>query len=295
MEKFNALTVDRLELCFKGSIALHNTMEAQEFFNLPHFNLFPTQKSLGLVKYGVELNQAIPDVPYRYFGTITLRLEETEENNRDYKYFWLTLNNQMLYTLPSQRFIKIYIKLLANELHWTLNNITKFELAYDVAFNAQKAIETYIKNTDWDNIFLNKTFPTGTHIPYLAHDGYGTDQEITLEQYRIKGSDKKFQLYVYDKAQEITHSDKYYIEDYYGQSLPTLWRCELRCYKPQFEEFQEKYRIDVETLLEDYLFEPNGQELIMEYLSSRLLRFRKNRNNIKSVYQIVKEATIVEE
>ena len=290
MDKFNALTIDKLELCFRGSIALHNTMEAEEIFDLANFRIFPLKKSLGIVKYGVELKDSVPDMKYRYFGTITIRLgDDDEQEPTTHRYFWLTINNEMLYSVNTQREIKILIKLLASSLNWELNNITKFELAYDLDADFTNSVRSYIENTQWDNIFLGKVFPQDAHIPFLTHECWGTATTIELEHMRIKGSDTKFQLYCYDKAQEITHSGKFYVEEYYERSLPVLWRCELRCYKPQFEEYLNNFNIDWNTLFENILFTQEGLDSIMEYLSSRLLRFRRNRNNIKSVYEVIKD------
>ena len=197
----------------------------------------------------------------------------------------MNVSNKALYSCDSQQDIRTVLEDLEADFNLSVNNITKYELAFDSEANLGVMMNNIYTNTEVTPIVVGKAYEDDDYIPSVTREIWGTKTSPRLVHWRVKGADSKFQLYCYNKLQEIEHSGKTYIKDYYHKDTFThFWRLEVRVWKDNFKQFINQKNITYDELLANYLFDAEGMQELMEYFSGRLLRFRFNRDYIPSVY-----------
>ena len=285
MNTFSALTVDKLEVCYRCSLAFFDTLEAFQEIETEGFKLEPMTNSSNTVIYTLIYRGNL--IWEHCFGTVTIRLAQ-EYPNDDYRYLWITVANKALYSCDDQAYIREILRQCEATFNLSVNNITKYELAMDAEANLGSIINNGYTNPDVTPIVVGKAYEDGVFIPSVTREIWGSKTSPMLVHWRIKGSETKFQMYCYDKKQEIEHSGKNYIKEYYNrQHFTHFWRLEIRVWKENMQQFIAYKNISYETLLDDYMFIDEGKQQIMEYFSGRLMRFRFNRNYIPSVYEYI--------
>lgn len=162
--------------------------------------------------------------------------------------------------------------------------MTKCEIACDVNTNAVASIRKLVRTTEYDIIVMGRHRKNPDEvINELIYEVFESRLEEKKRQLRIKGEDSKFQMYCYDKLSEIQKSGKQYILDYYEINPQTLWRMEVRFDKEHSKTIIQQLNTTLEAFLEYYLFNDYGRVICWKFISKKFIRFRKNRDYIKSV------------
>lgn len=280
-----AITVDKLKVCYKVSDSLHELLQEKNSLVFGSFELQYKYSQFSQVVYNVVyIDNTIP-ISHNILGELAISLSEEYDENSP-RYAWFEYLNETLYSVNDQHFLYDLIKALESDLEAELNNITNFELALDADTNLGDIIQEAYTDVHAEVIVMGKAYNT-EEIPYVTCEDRGTRFSPTHRHWRIKGFDTKFQLYCYDKAQELSRSQKRYIPAYYGvQSFETFWRLEIRCYKEFLWDYLQNNYITWDEFLSNLLSAEHKPE-IMDYLSGRFLRFRYSRINKPSVYTYI--------
>lgn len=280
-----ALTVDKLKVCYVIPQDLHETLQEKNSFCINSFEIQFKFSQFSQVVYNVKyLGGDIPTTR-DILGELSIGVsEEYEENSK--RYMWFEFYNETLYSVTDQHYLYDFIKLLETEFEVQLNNVTNFELALDSDANLGDLIQQAYTDVDADVIALGHAY-SDEYIPYVVRECRGNRFSPTLIHWRVKGYDSKFQLYCYDKKDELTKSQKKYIPQYYGvESFNSLWRLEIRCSKEFLWDYLEDNYLTWDEFLSMLLSSEHKPE-VMDYLSGRLLRFRFSRLNRPSVYNYI--------
>lgn len=134
----------------------------------------------------------------------------------------------------------------------------------------------------------NRTDPDNV-IKELIYEVWETRKTEVRRQLRIKGDDAKFQMYCYDKLNEIKNNEKEYILDYYEINPETFWRMEVRFDKDHSRKIIEQLNTTLEAFIEYYLFNDYGRIVCWKFISKKFIRFRKNRRVVKNVLDFYSE------
>lgn len=128
----------------------------------------------------------------------------------------------------------------------------------------------------------NRTDPDNV-INELIYEVWETRRTEVRRQLRIKGDDSKFQMYCYDKLNEIKNNDKQYILDYYQLNPDKLWRMEVRFDKDHARTIIGQLNTSLQAFIEYYLFNDYGRMICWKFISKKFIRFRKNRRTVMNV------------
>lgn len=281
--KFIGFSIDKLELCYTASTdALHYLAEESEF---EYDGLFykKTCHNNARIQYNVSISDAANEKSGALIGTLRLSLSDFYNDN-DVVYVWIALDNKFLYSFPEQKCVLDYLDIITDTLKLKLNNVTKCEIACDVNTNAVASIRKLVRTTEYDIIVMGRHRKNPDEvINELIYEVFESRLEEKKRQLRIKGEDSKFQMYCYDKLSEIQKSGKQYILDYYEINPQTLWRMEVRFDKEHSKTIIQQLNTTLEAFLEYYLFNDYGRVICWKFISKKFIRFRKNRDYIKSV------------
>lgn len=281
-----ALTVDKLEVCYKIPVQLHERLQTKEELVLPDFKISLKYSQFSQIVYNVAYTGSQIPTRYNILGEFWITISEDYEDNQ-HRYAWFEFLNKTLYSVDEQFYLYLFHQLFRDQLGVELNNITKFELALDATENLGDLINEAYTDVNSEMIVLGKTYKNTEYVPQVTRECWGTRLVPTLIHWRVKGADTRFQLYCYNKANELSKSEKQYICEYYGvESFNKLWRLELRANKDAIWDYLQLHYITWEEFLQS-LLNDETKDNIMDALSGRLLRFRYSRINIPSVYRYI--------
>lgn len=281
-----ALTVDKLELCYKIPVELHEYLRAGESIDLDNFRLDLKYIQFSQVVYNVTYTGNQIPTTYNILGEFRIIISE-ESDDVPFKYAWLDFYNKALYSVGDQFNLYILHQMFSNEFGIQLNNVTRFELALDSTSNLGDLISEAYTDSNAALIVVGKVYELTDYIPYVTRECWGSRLVPQLVHWRIKGSDSKFQLYCYNKAQELSKGEKKYICDYYHvESFNKLWRLELRANKDAIWDYLQLNYITWEEFLQS-LLNNESKDTVMDVLSGRLMRLRYTRINKPSIYRYI--------
>lgn len=285
MNTFKALTIDKLELCYRGSVEMHEYLQTGESIVTTDFELYETGRSISSIRYNVTYTGNEFSISHRALGSLRIVLGQDYETE-DFRYVWFELYNETLYSVETQNVFKDILLLFSQQMGITLNNVTKFELAFDAEENLGNIINSIYTSNLCTPIVAGKAYGGDEFIPHITRECWGTRLKPTLIHWRIKAKKGCYQLYCYDKLQEIPVHEKQYILDYYHRkSFSQLWRLEVRADKKTIQDILTSRRITWDEFLYIWLFSDEGRLNTIEIFSKNLLRFRFGRKEIYSVYQ----------
>lgn len=288
MNTFNAITVDKLELCFRGNVDLHEWMQGGRDITRDNFRLHLSVDSYSRVKYNVVYIGDDYTIADRNIGSLMIKLEKSYMND-NFRYFWFEFYNKALYSLDNQSDLGCIIQMFAAEMSLELNNITNFELAFDAEENLGSMLNMAYESDLMQPIVAGKAYKEDEYIPNVTRECWGSKKKAMLIHWRIKSYSSNFQMYCYDKLQEISAHDKDYIREYYHKdNFSSFWRLEIRADKKAIIDFLNPRRCTWEDFLLNYLFNDTGKEALMEYFSGRLLRFKFGRKGTYTSYSWLK-------
>ena len=210
----------------------------------------------------------------------TLKFFKYANENNSSKYFFLEVNNEVLYD-PK----RLYgLLLMPGMVGLTFHNFTCIDLAYDSPYNTTTMIRKRMRDESLDTIINGKVVKDRSSIL----DGLTCTHSVTIKKLKnltITIKQKKAQKHVYDgvtvqaynKKEEILNaSDKQYILDYWGNPK-RLYRLEVRLHNEDIKAFLSHELI---TPSMDILFNyAQLKDMFLFHLNS-VIRFRSGRKII---------------
>ena len=281
-----ALTIDKLKVCYKIDKYQHQLYALKEDLVLDSFKLQFKYSQFSQVKYNViYIGNEVPTT-YDVLGEFWITLSE-EDNDDVQKYAWFEFLNRMLYSVEFQDYLYDLLKLFEQQMEIQLNNVTNFELALDADEDLGKMIDIPYRANDNIKTILAHDYSVNDYVPYVCREVRGTPTEASLIHWRVSGQDSKFQLYCYDKKNEVSKHDKKYIRDYYHlENINVFWRLEIRVWKENMWDYIQSSYTTWDEFLQQ-LCNDETKDAIMDYFAGRFMRFKYSRINRPSVYRLL--------
>lgn len=232
--------------------------------------------------YSYEILLTPPNEQRYKFGVLSFGFRNSDEESNvwpdgSYK-VWIKIENRQLYTDTYVNTLHDVMSSLSIEFH----NVTTLDLCHDTFFNVGMAIRRRYRNKETTVILNGKVCKDrdadrdeihSDNSGSLNRDKYRT---VYIKQKKaIKDKTKGVTVTCYDKFKEIKESQKQYILDYYNNP-EKLFRVEVHLNNEQIKQYLSLNNIGcgLEVL------EPKKREQMFFDFLNRVIRFRKNNENI---------------
>ncbi len=263
--------IDALTLCYVAESSLLNHLRSIK--HCVTFDKFKFYRTLGRAHFQhfdiTHNEQKVATAYFDRFGT-----------HDDESYFWLRLENQVLYNSA----LMVEVLTLPELLDLTFNNITHLDLARDFNYNICERIRQLMRNPQLKTIINGKKVAnrdevikgiTRTCKISLSRD---KTKSLTIKQAKaIKNKYDGITLDSYDKMDEITNkSEKQYIVEYYNNPK-RLYRLELRLNNTDIKKIANSIGIIVTGSV---VFEKECLDKLYIQALQSIIRFTKGRKKL---------------
>lgn len=286
MSNFIGFSIDKLELCFSAPVDALYYFQEESIFDSGCFTFTKTCHNNARLQFNIRFNDTDEALSGTKVGTLRASLSDFY-NDTDTVYLWLALDNKYLYSFESQAPIIDHLNQLKECLGMTLHNISKCEIACDSDINLVDVTHELIRDTSRRLYVLGREVKDfNTLIKSIVYETWESRREEGLRHIRIKGKSPKFQMYFYDKLQEIHEHNKEYILDYYHQEPATLYRAEVRFDKDHSWDIIKQLNTNLDDFITNILTDNDYCCGVWNFISKKFIRFKKNRRSILSVLEL---------
>ena len=286
MINFVGYSIDRLCICYKMPVWMMNILLKTRHYRRGFWQTKLIERTNASVTFELEVPKS--HIRSERILIATLRIDCSLLTQADEEvYCWLNFDNEYLYRYDDYAELRTFLHDIENALYLASQNITKCELACDVTFNAAQITHDLIRNTKYDLIVLNKQIKDANEvIESICYELRGTRKKYSRMHVRIKGKDAKFQLYIYDKLQEIQAHHKEYILKRYQVWPKCLYRMEVRFDTDHYKMWRESYKMSDREFLDTHILNNTNLPYTWNDLAKKFIRFRFNRRHIYSVLEM---------
>ena len=292
MADFVKFSLDKLKLCYQTPIEL-----AKELYNrLAIHDDFFTIKISRKTESTLFADVFLPPMPRNrkpvLFGSLKLDISTVTPSTEEI-YCWFSIDNAFLYYSKHNYDIKQVLHRFEDLLSLSLNNISQFEVACDVGYNASNRIFAALRAGGAEPIILNKAIKDRhQEIDSITYELKGSLCEFTRMHIRIHSQDRKFQFYCYDKKQSIEPQNKQYILKHYKINPETLYRMECRVDTDHYRKLLKELKCSQNQFVDNYLFSDELLPFLWSTISKKFLRLRYNRKTILDPLQFTQNQSI---
>ncbi len=263
--------IDALTLCYVAESSLLNHLRSVK--HCATFDCFKFYRTLGRAHFQhfdiTHNEQKVASVYFDRFGT-----------REDESYFWLRLENHVLYDAE----LMVEVLTLPELLDLTFNNITHLDLARDFNYNICERIRQLMRNPQLKVIINGKKVTdrdeavngvTRTCKISLNRD---KTKSLTIKQAKaIKNKYDGITLDGYDKMDEIvSKSEKHYILEYYNNPK-RLYRLEVRLNNADLKKIANSVGV---LLAESVIFDKESLDRLYIQALQSIIRFTDKRKKL---------------